>query len=79
VGACLEERLKSRWSARPAFRSTDSALVQVSVGSEGFFEVFLDLDLGFVRVAEAFTNAPKEMEAASRGSGSDDASDCINC
>jgi hypothetical protein len=79
VGACLEERLKSLWSARPALRSRDSALVQVSVGSEGFEAFFwgLDLDLGLERVAEALARAPKEMEAASRGSGSDDASDCL--
>lgn len=75
MGACLLLRLKSLWSLRPAFRSRASLLAQPSPGmvDVGFFLLRPERD------SEALARAPKEIEAAAEGSGSesDSEDDCI--
>lgn len=72
VGACLLERLKPLRSFRPSFLSIASLLAQVSAFSSLLARF---LRLGLLRVASAFARAPKEIEAASSGSGSDEEDD----
>jgi hypothetical protein len=77
VGACLELRVKSRRSARPAFRSRASLLAHPSAGAalECFFFFPEERD------SEALARAPKEICSAAVGSGSDSSSeeefDCV--
>lgn len=67
MGACLEERLKSRRSARPALRSEASLSSQPSAArpEDLILGGFLD---GAEREAWALARAPKEMLAAVSGS-----------
>lgn len=71
VGACLLERLKSRRSLRPAFRSRASLSSQPSAAVL-FFLRSLTLLGGLARVAWAFARAPKEMVAAASGTSDSD-------